>query len=326
MSKKNIDYKLFFTVLSIVIFWMIMISSVSVYSSFKVTNLLVSQWAIEEPYNYFYVIRNMIHIIVWLTIMAFVIKIDYKFFEKNAKYFFFFAIFLLFVVLIKWAVYKWASAWISIPWVPLNIQPTEFFKIAFIVFLAFIFKKYNSRLKDFKKWFLPFLWILGFITIIIWKQPDFWTLMVMLPVSTIVFFYAWANFKHLISLVLLGFLLVFTVYNIWEYDKKTGKNLNTFWYITQRLDNFLADNKESIKKKTINYQTEQWLIAVWSWWIKWRWFGKSIQKFWYLPEVQWDFIFAVVVEELWFFGNWQEDDSFWRNLETCLGRSFGNKE
>jgi cell division protein FtsW len=39
---------------------------------------------------------------------------------------------------------------------------------------------------------------------------------------------------------------------------------------------------------------------MWSWWFTWLGFGKSIQKFWYLPEVQWDFIFSVIVEELWF--------------------------
>ena len=30
------------------------------------------------------------------------------------------------------------------------------------------------------------------------------------------------------------------------------------------------------------------------------WFWWSIQKFWYLPEVQWDFVFSVIIEELWF--------------------------
>ncbi len=299
---KDIDYKLFFSVLLIIIFWMIMISSVSVYSSFKVTNILVSKWEIKEAYNYFYVIRNIISIIIWLIVAWFIAKTNYKFFEKYSKYIFRFSLWLLIFVLIKWMSIKWASWWINIPWIPFTIQPTEFFKISLIIFLSAFFKKYNKNLSDFKKWFLPFLWLLGLATIIIWAQPDFWTLLVILPVSTMLFYYAWANIKHLISITLAWILLIFTVYSLWDYDKKTWKNLNSFWYITQRLDNFLADNKESIKNKTINYQTEQWLIAVWSWWFKWKWFWKSIQKFGYLPEVQWDFIYSVVVEELWFIG------------------------
>ena len=100
----------------------------------------------------------------------------------------------------------------------------------------------------------------------------------------------------------LGVFLSLSVYLAWDYDKATWKNLNTLWYITQRIDNFLANNEEAIKNKTINYQTEQALIAIWSGWFTWLWFWQSIQKFWYLPEVQWDFIFSVVIEELWFVG------------------------
>jgi len=52
------------------------------------------------------------------------------------------------------------------------------------------------------------------------------------------------------------------VYLAGDYDKETGKNLNNLGYITQRIDNFIADNKDAIKNETINYQTKQSLIAV----------------------------------------------------------------
>jgi cell division protein FtsW len=144
------------------------------------------------------------------------------------------------------------------------------------------------------------MFILWLIVLLVWLQPDFWTIMVIVPVSVIMYFYAWMNIKHLFITLLLGISLIVWVYSSWEYDKTTWKNLNTLWYITQRIDNFLADNEESINNKTINYQTEQALIAIWSGWFKGLGFGWSIQKFWYLPEVQWDFIFSVIIEELWF--------------------------
>lgn len=97
-------------------------------------------------------------------------------------------------------------------------------------------------------------------------------------------------------------LLAFWVYLAGDYDPETGKNNNSLWYITQRIDNFLADNETAINNDTINYQTEQALIAIWSGGFWGLWFGNSIQKFWYLPEVQWDFIFSVIVEELGFIG------------------------
>lgn len=96
--------------------------------------------------------------------------------------------------------------------------------------------------------------------------------------------------------------MAFWTYSIWKYDKNIPETRNKLSYITDRIDNFITDEKELIKNKTINYQTEQWLIAIWSWGFAWLWFGNSLQKFGYLPEVQWDFIFSVIIEELWFLG------------------------
>ena len=278
--KKNVDYKLFFTVLFLIIFWMIMISSVSVYSSFRVTNIMAGNWFIEEAYNYFYVLRNIWHVIISLLILWIVVKVHYSFFEKYSKQIFWFAIILLLIVLIMWMSLKWARWWISIPWIPFTIQPTEFLKLSMIIFFSAFLKKYKGYLKDFKHWYVPFMWFLGIILL----------------------FYAWMNAKHLLGTVALWFLFIFSIYTAWDYNKETWKNNNTLWYITQRIDNFLANNEEAISKKTINYQTEQALIAIWSGWFTGLWFWGSIQKFWYLPEVQWDFIFSVIIEELWFIG------------------------
>ena len=297
---KNIDYKLFIVVVLLIVFGAIMISSVSVYSSYKVTyEQYVSKWLIKAPYNYFYLVRSIFHIVISLIVMWLVTKVNYSFFEKYAKYFLLASWVMLIYVLIVWATLKWAKWWISIPWIPFLIQPTEFLKVSLIIFLAAAFKKYNHNLRDLKKWFLPFLWVMSVVVILVWLQPDFWTLMVLLPVTTILFFFAWANIKHILSMALLWITLVFVVYNLWKWissDWKTSK-LN---YITRRIDNYLADSESAIKNSQINDQTKQWLITIWSGWFAWKWFWQSIQKFWYLPEVQWDFIFAVIVEELGF--------------------------
>ncbi len=297
---RQVDYKLFFAVVLLIIFWMIMISSVSVYPSFKVTSNLVKLWQIENAYNYFYVIRNITHVLISIVILAFLVKVPYTFFEKNARYFFFWSLMLLFIVLVIGVTFKWARWWINIPGIPFTIQPTEFLKFCFVVYLAHFFKIYKNKLYTLNEWFLPFLAILWIVLFLVAMQPDFWTIMVLIPVATLMFFVAWANVKHIFVLMILGTLLVSLVYTIWSYDKTTWKNLNSLWYITQRIDNYLADEKDSIKNKTINYQTEQWLIAIWSWGFTWLWFWKSVQKYGYLPEVQWDFIFSVIAEEMWF--------------------------
>lgn len=300
MKKRSIDYKLFFAILVLIVFWMIMISSVSVYSSFKLTSSYVIKGFIDETYNYFYVIRNIIHVILAVFVLWLLSKVPYKIFEKYIKLIAWIILFMLIFVLLNWMTIKWATGWINIPWLPFTIQPTEFLKFALIIFLAYFFKINKNYLSNFKKWFLPFLWIIWLIVLLVWLQPDFWTLMVILPVSIIMYFVTGAEIKNLILFVILGFFLILSVYSYWDYDTKTWRNLNKWGYITKRIDNFLASNEESIRNKTINYQTKQGLIAIWSWWFWWLWFSNSIQKFGYLPEVQWDFIFSVIVEELWF--------------------------
>lgn len=132
--------------------------------------------------------------------------------------------------------------------------------------------------------------------------PDFWTILVLVPLSFILFFVGWANPRHLIAMLVIWCLFALSIYQIGKYDKTIPDSRNKLSYITDRIDNFLANNKEAIKNRTINYQTEQALIAIGSWWFTGLWFWQSIQKFWYLPEVQGDFIFSVIVEELWFIG------------------------
>ena len=66
MQSQNIDYKLFFAVIILLIFGLIMISSVSVYGSFRVTSQMVRDGLIDEAYNHFYVLRSISHFIISL--------------------------------------------------------------------------------------------------------------------------------------------------------------------------------------------------------------------------------------------------------------------
>lgn len=300
--QKSVDYTLFFTVLALIIFGMIMISSVSIYGSFRVTSSMANAGLIAEAYNHFYVVRNISHVIVASVLLWVLVKVPYKYYERYAKQIFSVCILLLIIVLIIGQSYKGATGWISIPWIPFTIQPTEFLKFWLIIYLAAFFKQYKQYLHLLKEGFFPFLGILWLIVLLVWAQPDFWTILVVVPVACIMFFMAWANVKYLFSLFFWGILFILTIYSLWDYDPATGKNENTLGYITQRIDNFLADNQDAIQNKTINYQTEQALIAIGSGGFAGLWFWHSIQKFWYLPEVQWDFIFSVIVEELGFLG------------------------
>lgn len=299
MLNKQVDYKLFFTVFSLMIFWMIMISSVSVYSSFRVTSLLEKSWQIKEAYNHFYVLRNITHVVISMVMLLFLVKIPYHFFEKYAKHFLAWNLILMLYVLFFGQTLNGATGWINIPGLP-SIQPVEFLKFSLIIFLAYYFKKYKDRIASFNDWFVPFFWLLFLVVVILWLQPDFGSIMILGPIMVMMFFIAGAKIKYLSYFIGMGIILFLLVYNFWKYDKTDITTKNKLSYITDRIDNFITDEKKQIKDKTINYQTEQAIIAIWSWGFAGLWFGNSIQKFGYLPEVQWDFVFSVIIEELWF--------------------------
>lgn len=278
-----------------------MISSVSVYSSFRLTSIFERSGLIEEAYNHFYVLRNMSHVFMWLVLLIFLVKIPYTFWEKHAKYILWWNVFLLVYVLFFWAELNGATGWIDIPGLP-SIQPMEFMKFSMIVFLAYFFKKYSDRVNTFKEWFVPFFWLVLMIVFLLWMQPDFWWILMIVPLMFILFFLAWGWVKYILTLAAGAMFLLVSVYWLGSYDKTNVESRNKLSYIHDRFNNFLSDEKELIKNKTINYQTEQALIAIGSGWFFGLGFGNSIQKFWYLPEVQWDFIFSVIIEELWFLG------------------------
>lgn len=275
-----------------------MISSVSVYPSYKVTTAMVALWKLAVPNNSFYLIRNISHVFISLLTLAFFAKTSYKTFEKYAKYIFWWTLIFLVIVLFVWVTYNWARWWIDIPFVPFSLQPAEFLKLWLILYLAFFLKKKKTAIADLNEWLIPFMIIVWMVVLLLALQPDFWTILIVVPISVIMLFSAWWNIKHLWVLFLVWLVFISWVYGIGRMWKSW--NRNTLTYISDRFDNFVADNKNLIQNKTINFQTLQWLIAVWSGWFFWLWFGKSIQKFWYLPEVQWDFIFSVIWEELWF--------------------------
>lgn len=294
MMKNQIDYKLFFAVFSLIIFWMIMISSVSVYSSFTITD-----W---ESNNYF-LIRNIIHIAISSFLLVIIAKTPYKFFQKYSHIFLWIWILALLAVLIVWSRYHWAKWWLVIPWLPFAIQPTEFTKVAIVLFLSSMFAKYKWRISHFKKWFLPYIWLIWMIVLLIAMQPDFGSILVILPVSTILFFVAWWNVRHLFVMWSLWIVLIFSVYFMWKYNPEeivTREDRPTFAYIYDRINSFLWKEVNEEKSSWVLYQQDQWLIAIWTGWLFWVWFGSSVQKFWYVPQVEWDFIFSVIVEELWF--------------------------
>jgi cell division protein FtsW len=166
-----------------------------------------------------------------------------------------------------------------------------------------MFAKYKGRIGHFKKWFMPYIWLIWLIFMLIAMQPDFGSILVIVPVATILFFVAWWNVRHLFLMWSIWLILLISVYFMGKYDPDkilTKEDRPTFAYIYDRVNSFLWNEEDEAKSWNILYQQDQWLIAIWTGWLLWVGFGSSIQKYGYVPQVEWDFIFSVIVEELWF--------------------------
>ena len=219
--------------------------------------------------------------------MFFCLKINYKFWRKYAFIIFFSSIILtaaVFIPHIGWS-HGGAERWIKLG--PLGtFQPVEFLKFGFVIYFAAWLSWAKNRVKDFKFGILPFGIMMAIIAIILFKQPDTKSFILIMITGISMLFISGVPIKYILgigagALVVLGLLVTFTP------------------YLQERVKTFI-DPSQNIQGSS--YQIQQSYIALGSGGILGRGFGQSIQKFSYLPEPQGDSIFAVLGEELGFIG------------------------
>jgi rod shape determining protein RodA len=100
--------------------------------------------------------------------------------------------------------YRWLDFSFIHPQIP-NVQPSEFFKVAYILTLAW-YLRYRSNYRNFKALIGPFaLTVLPMGMILL--EPDLGTVMLMMPVLFTMLFVAGAKAKHLLIIILLGILV-----------------------------------------------------------------------------------------------------------------------
>jgi len=178
-----------------------------------------------------------------------------------------------------------AKRWIELPFIHFTLQPSEIFKPAFILMLAFIIQEnppprngYGWR--EFFK--ISFYILLPFILIA--KEPDLGTAMILLIIGYGVLFLIGVNWKIWASIII--FLSIFAPvsykYLLHDYQKK-------------RINDFLSDKP--------SYHVQQSIIAIGSGGLTGKEKDEATQtQLKFLPIASSDFIFAYYVERFGFFG------------------------
>ncbi len=248
--------------------------------------IVESQRKFDSPYySLFHQIQyGLIPGLILFLIFA---KMDFRRWKKLSLFGMIFSVFLLTMVLMPALGYglRGATRWLSLGFLP-SFQPSELAKLALILYLAAFFSVRGGRAKDLQQGLIPFVIIMGFVGLLLLLQPDTGTFVTMALVSFAMYFFAGAKMKHVISITLVAFialslLTVFTPY---------------------RLDRIKAFVNPTEDMQGVAYQLSQSYIAIGSGGISGVGFGKSIQKFRYLPEPTSDSIFAILTEELGLIG------------------------
>lgn len=271
-KKNQVDYTLIAIVFVIIIFGLIMLSSAS------------SVIAYQNYHDSNYLWKHQLFNGVFLGLVAMFItsKINYINWQKLAIPMLGVTIFALFLVLVSSAGISsgGATRWIDFGF--FSFQPSELAKLTFIIYLATWFSKKGKIMNDFAYGLVPFLVLLGVITLLIMMQPDLGTMTVIALVSVSVFFIAGGSIKNLLLIIIGGATLFGILIKIAPYR-------------AARLSVFLNPELDPLG---IGYHINQALLAIGSGGILGLGLGRSRQKYNYLPEATTDSIFAIVAEEL----------------------------
>ncbi|MBD1379932.1 stage V sporulation protein E [Metabacillus arenae] len=257
--------------------------------------------------SFYFAKRQLLFAGVGVVAMFFIMNIDYWTWRTWAKVLIIVCFFLLIVVLIPGVGMErnGSRSWIGVG--AFSIQPSEFMKLAMIAFLAKFLSENQKKITSFKKGLVPSLGLVFIAFGMIMLQPDLGTATVMVGTCTVMIFIAGARISHFIALGLIGL------------GGFVGLVLSAP-YRMKRITSFLNPWEDPLGS---GFQIIQSLYAIGPGGLFGLGLGQSRQKFFYLPEPQTDFIFAILAEELGFIGG-----SFilllfslllWRGIRIALG-------
>lgn len=284
MYQRSPNYTLVGLMVLLVVFGLVMLSSASLVQSLENKS---------TPYYYFW--HQLIYGIgIGLPSCWVMSMIDYHIWKRYALPIMIVsavAVMLVLVPGIGTDLKTGALRWLNIG--GMIVQPAEFVKIAFLIYLAAWLDTRQKHLNDMTDSLLPFLMMLGFLVVIIaGVQSDLGTTVIVSVIAIVAYFVAGAPWKHLaviagLSIVMFG-VMAGILPLISEKYKYRVDRITTFF-------NPAADNKQDT-----GYHAYQSLLAVGSGGLAGVGYGQSRGKWNYLPEAASDSIFAVIAEEMGF--------------------------
>lgn len=168
----------------------------------------------------------------------------------------------------------------------LNFQPSEVLKLSFIIYLASWLDARRREVASVSYGMIPFAMMLAIVGVFLVMQPDIGTLGVIVATAGILYFLGGGRVSQIATLSVFGLILGYFLIQFAPY----------------RLARLMVFLKPGFDPQGLGYQINQAFIAIGSGGFFGTGFGKSLQKYNYLPEPMGDSIFAIFAEELGFLG------------------------
>lgn len=268
-QKKFFDYSLMFIVIFLVCFGLVMLYSTSSYSG-----------QVKYGDSAHYLKKQLFATGLGIVAMIAISKINYHFWKHFALLAYISSIVLSTLVFFIGRSVNGSKRWIYLG--PISFQPSEFAKLAIILFLAYVISesvKSMTKISGMIKVILLALPIVGLV-----GKNNLSSAIIILGIAVVLIFVASPKYKQFIMIAGVGIIFIVIFLSIESYRLERLK----VWR-----------NPENYEK---GYQTLQGLYAIGSGGLFGKGLGESMQKLGFIPEAQNDMIFSIICEELGLFG------------------------
>jgi cell division protein FtsW len=263
--------------------------------------------------------RQLIAAALGLALATGMAALDHRMFRRLSLWFLVAAAVMLVLVLIPHLGVRvnGARRWFRLA--GFQFQPSDFAKLALIVFVAHYGSHYQRVMASFRHGILTPGAVIGLMMLLIFLEPDWGTALLLAAVSSVMLLVAGVRWYYLAVPVVLGGIGV-------------GMLL---WHNSVRFDRYYSWRHLEETKDAVGYQAWQAQIALGSGGLTGKGLNQSTQKR-LVPEKQTDFIFAIIGEEFGYAGAvaviatfsllflcglaiaWRAPDAFGRLLATGI--------
>src|SRR3989338_6956054 len=233
----------------------------------------------------FFVIRQTMWAALGLPMLWFLMKLDYRTYREPVFVWSCLGLVTLALVAVLFsAPVNNARRWFGMAGI--GVQPSEFAKLAAIIFIAAILERRMHRIDDVTYSLLPIGIVVAALVGLILLEPDFGTSMSLILIASAMVFAAGLNYRYIFGALLAALPAVYIIAMGASYRRRRLLAFLNPW------DDPLGDG----------FQIIQSLIAVGTGGVWGRGLMNGVQKLFYLPEPHTDFIYSVIAEELGLLG------------------------